>query len=92
MPLSLTSTDKESKVIDFAAQFSSLYQRWHERQITLEPTVYSIEHQLEDIYDYLYDDETIVTDEMVDDITVILFSAPALNEHQHFIKKFIVNV
>lgn len=79
MPISLTTSGKESKVIDFAAQFSSLYQRWHERQITLEPTTKSIEHQLENVYDYLYDDEMDVTEGTVDDITVILFSAPAIN-------------
>jgi len=86
MPISLTTSGKESKVIDFAAQFSSHYQRWHERQITLEPTVYSIEHQLEDVYDYLYDDEMDVTDGMVDDITVILFSAPAINNNNILLK------
>jgi len=86
MPILLTSTHKESKVIDFATKFLELYQRWHERQITLEPTVYSIEHQLEDVYDYLYDDEMDVTDGMVDDITVILFSAPAINNNNILLK------
>lgn len=86
MPLLLTSTDKESKVIDFTAQFLTHYQRWHERQITLEPTVYSIEHQLEDVYDYLYDDEMDVTEGTVDDITVILFSAPAINNTNILLK------
>ena len=86
MPLSLTPTDKESKVIDFATQFSSRYQRWHEQQITLEPTIVSIEHQLDDIYDYLYDDEMDVTEGTVDDITVILFSAPAINNTNILLK------
>lgn len=86
MPLLLTSTDKESKLIDFTAQFLTHYQRWHERQITLEPTVYSIEHQLEDVYDYLYDDEMDVTEGTVDDITVILFSAPAINNTNILLK------
>lgn len=86
MPLSLTATDKESKVIDFAAQFSSRYQRWHEQQITLEPTIVSIERQLDDIYDYLYDDEMDVTKGTVDDITVILFSAPAINNTNILLK------
>jgi len=86
MPLLLTSSGKESKVIDFAAQFLTHYQRWHERQITLEPTVYSIEHQLEDVYDYLYDDEMDVTEGTVDDITVILFSAPAINNTNILLK------
>lgn len=81
MPITLTSTGKESKVIDFATKFLTLYQRWHERQITLTPNITDIEHQLNDVYDYLKDDETIVTDEMVDDITVILFSAPSLNNN-----------
>jgi len=81
MPLSLPSSGKESKVIDFATQFSSRYQRWHEQQITLTPNITDIEHQLNDVYDYLNDDETIVTDEMVDDITVILFSAPSMNNN-----------
>lgn len=81
MPIVLASTDKESKVINFATKFLELYQRWHERQITLTPNVTEIEHQLNDVYDYLNDDETIVTDEMVDDITVILFSAPSLNNN-----------
>lgn len=86
MPLLLTSSGKESKVIDFAAQFLTHYQRWHERQITLEPTVYSIEDQLEDVYDYLYDDEMDVTEGTVDDITVILFSAPAINNTNILLK------
>lgn len=81
MPISLISTGKESKVIDFATKFLALYQRWHERQITLTPNATDIGHQLDDVYDYLNDDETIVTDEMVDDITVILFSAPSLNNN-----------
>lgn len=81
MPILLASTDKESKIINFATKFLELYQRWHERQITLTPNVTEIEHQLNDVYDYLNDDETIVTDEMVDDITVILFSAPSLNNN-----------
>lgn len=86
MPISLTTSGKESKVIDFTAQFLTHYQRWHERQITLEPTVYSIEHQLEDVYDYLYDDEMDVTEGTVDDITVILFSAPAINNTNILLK------
>lgn len=86
MPISLTTSGKESKVIDFTAQFSSRYQRWHERQITLEPTIVSIEHQLDDIYDYLYDDEMDVTEGTVDDITVILFSAPAINNTNILLK------
>lgn len=81
MPILLTSTNKESKIIDFATKFLNLYQRWHERQITLTPNVTDIEHQLDDVYDYFNDDETIVTDEMVDDITVILFSAPSMNNN-----------
>lgn len=86
MPISLTTSGKESKVIDFTAQFLTHYQRWHERQITLEPTVYSIEHQLDDVYDYLYDDEMDVTEGTVDDITVILFSAPAINNTNILLK------
>ena len=52
----------------------------------MEPTIVSIERQLDDIYDYLYDDEMDVTEGTVDDITVILFSAPAINNTNILLK------